>query len=72
MAMEFLKLGFFLDVPQHILIGIDTQFIGVIYYQLKHGLHKDCTDMSSGSSLLDDSWFSADSFLLCLFKVIVD
>ncbi|PQM43037.1 hypothetical protein Pyn_17673 [Prunus yedoensis var. nudiflora] len=45
-----------------------AKFIRVIYYQLKQGLQKDCSDTNSGSTLLDDSWFSADSFLHRLFK----
>ncbi|KAM1017690.1 hypothetical protein ACFX2A_048222 [Malus domestica] len=45
-----------------------AKFIKVIYYQLKHGLQKGCADTSVASSLLDDSWFSADSFLHRLFK----
>ncbi|KAH7533849.1 hypothetical protein FEM48_Zijuj04G0175400 [Ziziphus jujuba var. spinosa] len=46
-----------------------TKVIKVVYYQLKFGLRKDPTDTNAGeSTLLDDSWFSADSFLHRLFK----
>lgn len=49
-----------------------TKFIKVIYYQLKYGLQKDSTDtgvsVRQASTLLDDSWFSADSFLHHLCK----
>ncbi|CAN1228118.1 Protein AAR2 homolog [Linum perenne] len=49
-----------------------TKFIKVIYYQLKFGLQKDREDANSAgvgvSSLLDESWFTADSFLHRLFK----
>ncbi|XP_016649208.1 PREDICTED: LOW QUALITY PROTEIN: protein AAR2 homolog [Prunus mume] len=57
------------ESPFHARSRLFATFIRVIYYQLKHGLHKDCRDTSGESSLLDDSWFSADSFLLRLFKV---
>lgn len=46
-----------------------SQFIKVIYYQLKHALKKDSTDATGASALLDGSWFSADNFLHHLFKV---
>ncbi|KAF3445252.1 hypothetical protein FNV43_RR14946 [Rhamnella rubrinervis] len=46
-----------------------TKVIRVIFYQLKYGLRKDPTNTNAGeSALLDDSWFSADSFLHHLFK----
>lgn len=49
------------------------QFVKVIYYQLKYGLQKDQADSNGErmvSSLLDDSWFSSDSFLHRLYKVV--
>nr|KJB22754.1 hypothetical protein B456_004G064600 [Gossypium raimondii] len=46
-----------------------TKFIKVIYYQLKYGLQKDRSVGEAGTSaLLDDSWFSSDSFLHCFCK----
>lgn len=49
-----------------------TKFIKVIFYQLKYGLEKDRTESNGAgiavSSLLDESWFSADSFLHRLCK----
>ncbi|KAF9664036.1 hypothetical protein SADUNF_Sadunf17G0114300 [Salix dunnii] len=49
-----------------------TQFTKVIFYQLKYGLQKDRTESNGAgiavSSLLDESWFSADSFLHRLCK----
>lgn len=48
---------------------LTSQFIKVIYYQLKHGLQKDNRDTSGASALLDDSWLSSDSFLYHLCKV---
>ncbi|KAJ6421340.1 hypothetical protein OIU84_028670 [Salix udensis] len=49
-----------------------TKFIKVIFYQLKYGLEKDRTESNCAgiavSSLLDESWFSADSFLHRLCK----
>ncbi|PPS11099.1 hypothetical protein GOBAR_AA09548 [Gossypium barbadense] len=46
-----------------------TKFIKVIYYQLKYGLQKDRSVGEAGTSaLLDDSWFSSDSFLHRLCK----
>lgn len=49
-----------------------SQFIKVIYYQLKYGLQKDSSNMQTGASaLLDDSWLSADSFLHSLCKVSI-
>ncbi|ONI17425.1 hypothetical protein PRUPE_3G158200 [Prunus persica] len=56
------------EAPFHTRSRLFAKFIRVIYYQLKQGLQKDCTDTNSGSTLLDDSWFSADSFLHRLFK----
>uniref|UniRef100_A0A2N9IEW9 Protein AAR2 homolog n=1 Tax=Fagus sylvatica TaxID=28930 RepID=A0A2N9IEW9_FAGSY len=56
----------------NLLFGCIEAFIKVIYYQLKYGLQKDHTDTSGAatgvSALLDDSWFSADSFLHHLCK----
>lgn len=43
------------------------KFIKVIYYQLKYGLQKD-SGKAGASTLLDDTWFSADSFLYLLCK----
>uniref|UniRef100_A0A9I9DLM5 Protein AAR2 homolog n=1 Tax=Cucumis melo TaxID=3656 RepID=A0A9I9DLM5_CUCME len=45
-------------------------FIKVIYHQLKFGLEKDRSNDKAGSSsiLIDESWFSADSFLHHLCK----
>ncbi|XP_061948099.1 uncharacterized protein LOC133671369 isoform X1 [Populus nigra] len=49
-----------------------TKFIKVIFYQLKYGLQKDRKESDGAgiavSSLLDESWFSADSFLHRLCK----
>lgn len=49
-----------------------TKFIKVIFYQLKYGLQKDRKESNGAgiavSSLLDKSWFSADSFLHRLCK----
>eukprot|EP00258_Populus_trichocarpa_P028174 XP_024444193.1 protein AAR2 homolog isoform X2 [Populus trichocarpa] len=49
-----------------------TKFIKVIFYQLKYGLQKDRKESNGAgiavSSLLDESWFSADSFLHRLCK----
>ncbi|XP_048230769.1 protein AAR2 homolog isoform X2 [Ricinus communis] len=49
-----------------------TKFIKVIYYQLKYGLQKDKAETNDAgvgvSTLLDESWFSADSFLHQLCK----
>ncbi|XP_050941471.1 uncharacterized protein LOC103496849 isoform X1 [Cucumis melo] len=47
-----------------------TKFIKVIYHQLKFGLEKDRSNDKAGSSsiLIDESWFSADSFLHHLCK----
>ncbi|GLT57248.1 hypothetical protein SLA2020_302350 [Shorea laevis] len=46
-----------------------TKFIKVLYYQLKYSLQKDRTLEDTGASaLLDDSWFSSDSFLHRLCK----
>ncbi|KAM5558141.1 protein AAR2 [Rosa sericea] len=56
------------EAPFHTRSRLFVKFIKVIYYQLKHALKKDCTDASGASALLDDSWFSADSFLYHLFK----
>ncbi|XP_059449846.1 uncharacterized protein LOC132180879 isoform X1 [Corylus avellana] len=60
------------EAPFHTRTQLFTQFIKVVYYQLKYGLQKDCADTSGAvgqaSTLLDDSWFSADSFLHHLCK----
>ncbi|KAK6266630.1 hypothetical protein QUC31_017467 [Theobroma cacao] len=46
-----------------------TKFIKVIYYQLTYGLQKDSRVVEAGASaVLDDSWFSSDSFLHHLCK----
>ncbi|KAM7520305.1 hypothetical protein LguiB_019267 [Lonicera macranthoides] len=49
-----------------------TKFLLVIYYQLKYGLQKEHRDTSAAkdvaSTLLDESWLSADSFLYRLCK----
>ncbi|KAI9100253.1 hypothetical protein K1719_024471 [Acacia pycnantha] len=55
------------EAPFHTRSHLFTKFIKVIYYQLKYGLQKDRPD-ESGTALLDDSWFSADSFLHRLCK----
>ncbi|KAK4277965.1 hypothetical protein QN277_015878 [Acacia crassicarpa] len=55
------------EAPLHTRSHLFTKFIKVIYYQLKYGLQKDRPD-ESGTALLDDSWFSADSFLHRLCK----
>ncbi|KAK4856562.1 hypothetical protein QYF36_018763 [Acer negundo] len=57
------------EAPFHTRSQLFTKFIKVIYYQLKYGLQKDHNDVQTGaSSLLDDSWLSADSFLHHLCK----
>lgn len=69
-----------LEAPFHTRSRLFTKFIKVIYYQLKHGLEKDRSDASDSekgvTTLLDDSWLSADSFLhhLCkdFFSVVQD
>ncbi|KAG7017952.1 Protein AAR2-like protein [Cucurbita argyrosperma subsp. argyrosperma] len=46
-----------------------TKFIKVLYHQLKFGLEKDhSNDTGRTSTILDESWFSADSFLYHLCK----
>ncbi|CAM8903540.1 unnamed protein product [Rhodiola kirilowii] len=47
-----------------------TKFIRVIYHQLQFGLQKDSNSMGEKgtSALLDDSWFTSDSFLYHLYK----
>lgn len=50
------------EAPFHTRTRLFTKFIKVIYYQLKYGLQKDRKD-NTGPLLLDDSWFSTDSFL---------
>lgn len=51
-----------------------SQFVKVVYHQLKYGLQKDENDigaMREGVSvLLDESWLSSDSFLHHLCKVM--
>ncbi|KAL5745115.1 hypothetical protein ACOSP7_026261 [Xanthoceras sorbifolium] len=57
------------EAPFHTRSQLFTKFIKVIYYQLKYGLQKDRSDLQTGAStLLDDSWLSADSFLHHLCK----
>ncbi|KAL5743408.1 hypothetical protein ACOSQ2_026524 [Xanthoceras sorbifolium] len=57
------------EAPFHTRSQLFTKFIKVIYYQLKYGLQKDRSDIQTGAStLLDDSWLSADSFLHHLCK----
>ncbi|KAJ4823628.1 hypothetical protein Tsubulata_032163, partial [Turnera subulata] len=52
-----------------LLLSCIKAFMRVIYYQLKYGLQKDKAEAhGAGSSLLDESWFSADSFLHRLCK----
>ncbi|KAF4381930.1 hypothetical protein F8388_000624 [Cannabis sativa] len=62
----------FMTLVLTIPIDLYQQFIKVIYYQLKYGLQKDNADSSGAvvgaSALIDDSWFSADSFLHHLCK----
>ncbi|XP_031396293.1 protein AAR2 homolog isoform X2 [Punica granatum] len=49
-----------------------TKFIKVIYYQLKYGFRKESSNSASNEhgspALLDDTWFSTDSFLYRLCK----
>ncbi|KAJ8442453.1 LOW QUALITY PROTEIN: hypothetical protein Cgig2_022336 [Carnegiea gigantea] len=57
--------------PFHTRSQLFTKFIKCVYYQLKYGFqeHTGSTGVRKESSiLLDDSWFSADSFLHHLFK----
>ncbi|KAM6567104.1 hypothetical protein CsatA_026232 [Cannabis sativa] len=60
------------EAPFHTRSRLFVKFIKVIYYQLKYGLQKDNADLSGAvvgaSALIDDSWFSADSFLHHLCK----
>ncbi|KAK9266016.1 hypothetical protein L1049_010753 [Liquidambar formosana] len=60
------------EAPFHTRTQLFTKFIKVIYYQLKYGFQKDSTDMigaeKGASALLDDLWFSSDSFLHHLCK----
>ncbi|KAB5516657.1 hypothetical protein DKX38_027305 [Salix brachista] len=55
-----------------LLLSCIEAFIKVVFYQLKYGLEKDRTESNGAgiavSSLLDESWFSADSFLHRLCK----
>ncbi|KAF2295380.1 hypothetical protein GH714_032708 [Hevea brasiliensis] len=61
-----------IDAPFHTRSQLFTKFIKVIYYQLKYGLQKDREETNCAgvgvSTLLDESWFSADSFLHRLCK----
>lgn len=61
-----------IEAPFHTRSHLFTKFIKVIFYQLKYGLQKDRKESSGAgiavSSLLDESWFSADSFLHRLCK----
>lgn len=60
------------EAPFHTRSQLFTKFIKCVYYQLKYGFHKEHTGSrgigKESSMLLDDSWFSADSFLLHLCK----
>lgn len=60
------------EAPFHTRTQLFTKFVRVIYYQLKYGLQKDSADNKSTeqgtSALLDDLWFSTDSFLHRLCK----
>ncbi|XP_057971583.1 uncharacterized protein LOC131160196 isoform X2 [Malania oleifera] len=59
------------EAPLHTRSHLFTKFIRVIYYQLKYGLQNDRTDTSvagRGTSILDESWLSADCFLHHLCK----
>lgn len=59
------------EAPFHTRSLLFTKFIKCVYYQLKYGFqeHTGSTGIGKESSiLLDDSWFSADSFLHHLFK----
>lgn len=61
-----------IEAPFHTRSHLFTKFIKVIFYQLKYGLRKDRKESNGAgiavSSLLDESWFSADSFLHRLCK----
>lgn len=58
------------EAPFHTRSQLFTKFIKVIYHQLKHGLQDDHTETAEkgASALLDNSWFTADSFLHHLCK----
>ncbi|KAJ8622893.1 hypothetical protein MRB53_031422 [Persea americana] len=60
------------DAPFHTRSHLFAKFMKVIYYQLKHGFHKDHTDtlgLENGAPVvLDDSWLSKDVFLHRLCK----
>ncbi|XP_058087854.1 uncharacterized protein LOC131234883 [Magnolia sinica] len=60
------------EAPLHTRSQLFTKFVKVIYYQLKHGFHKDHANTvgfeKGASVLLDDSWFSKDIFLHRLCK----
>ncbi|CAL1413417.1 unnamed protein product [Linum trigynum] len=70
-SMVCLLLGC-IEAPFRTRSQLYTKFIKVIYYQLKYGLQKDRADANAAglgvSTLLDESWFGADSFLHQLFK----
>ncbi|KAK9733538.1 hypothetical protein RND81_04G073900 [Saponaria officinalis] len=55
-----------------LLLGCTEAFIKCVYYQLKYGFQRENTRTSGlekeSPLLLDDSWFSADSFLHHLCK----
>ncbi|XP_021591753.1 protein AAR2 homolog isoform X2 [Manihot esculenta] len=60
------------EAPFHTRSQLFIKFIKVMYYQLKYGLQKDREETNGAavgvSTLLDESWFSADSFLHRLCK----
>ncbi|KAL5573907.1 hypothetical protein UlMin_023504 [Ulmus minor] len=60
------------EAPFHTRTQLFVKFIKVLYYQLKYGLQKDRASTvgseAGASALLDDSWFTADSFLYHLCK----
>lgn len=60
------------EAPFHTRSQLFTKFLKCVYYQLQYGFQKDHMGNTSlqkeSSLLLDDSWFSADSFLHHLCK----
>ncbi|XP_074287419.1 uncharacterized protein LOC141612515 [Silene latifolia] len=60
------------EAPFHTRSQLFTKFIKCIYFQLKYGFQRENTRTSGlekeSPLLLDDSWFSADSFLHHLCK----
>ncbi|KDP22655.1 hypothetical protein JCGZ_02497 [Jatropha curcas] len=60
------------EAPFHTRSQLFTKFIKVLYHQLKYGLQKDRAETNGAgigiSTLLDESWFSTDSFLHRLCK----